>query len=313
MGRHRRVPEAARAAAPAAGAESARRARVSGPLRTGVIGASAAVAAGAVAMASGLLPGPAGLPGAGSDGDRGERVRVGAGAAEGAPAPGASSSGTSGSSPGSASAAPGAGRGSATERAARGSRDGGGPDREAGRRAAARDDAGRSRGHGRSGGNEDSGERASRSRDGAATADTGTGTTAGGSSRAPSEAERGAEAEVLALVNKERAKAGCHRVAADGPLAGLARDFSGAMDREGFFGHTAPDGAGPWDRARRLGITDLGGENIARGQADAHAVMDTWMHSPEHRANILDCDYRTLGVGTHFGPGGPWWTEDFGY
>ncbi len=57
----------------------------------------------------------------------------------------------------------------------------------------------------------------------------------------------------------------------------------------------------------------LAGENIARGQTDARAVVDTWTHSEGHRGNILDCGFRTLGVGVRFGPGGPWWTQDFGY
>ncbi|MEK8172713.1 CAP domain-containing protein [Streptomyces sp. M19] len=60
-------------------------------------------------------------------------------------------------------------------------------------------------------------------------------------------------------------------------------------------------------------MADLGGENIARGQATAQAVMDSWMNSPGHRANILNCEYRTLGVGAHFAPDGPWWTQDFGF
>ncbi len=37
------------------------------------------------------------------------------------------------------------------------------------------------------------------------------------------------------------------------------------------------------------------------------------MNSPGHRANILNCDYKTLGVGVHVGAGGPWWTQDFGF
>jgi uncharacterized protein YkwD len=85
------------------------------------------------------------------------------------------------------------------------------------------------------------------------------------------------------------------------------------MAARGFFDHTDPDGATPWDRAEKAGISDLGGENIARGQADAAAVMEAWMNSPGHRANILNCDFKTLGVGVHFGSGGPWWTQDFGY
>ena len=41
--------------------------------------------------------------------------------------------------------------------------------------------------------------------------------------------------------------------------------------------------------------------------------MDAWMNSEGHRANILNCDYTRLGVGVHDGPGGPWWTQDFGF
>jgi uncharacterized protein YkwD len=125
--------------------------------------------------------------------------------------------------------------------------------------------------------------------------------------------EAAAEAQVLKLVNQERDKVGCSAVSANSALTGLAEDFSKAMAALGFFDHTDPSGATPWDRAGKLGITDLGGENIARGQADAAAVMDAWMNSPGHKANILNCDFKTLGVGVHFGPGGPWWTQDFGY
>ncbi|MGW0333261.1 CAP domain-containing protein [Streptomyces sp. NPDC003011] len=126
-------------------------------------------------------------------------------------------------------------------------------------------------------------------------------------------AETQAAAEVLRLVNEERAKAGCDAVSANSALSGLAEDFSDAMAAQGFFDHTDPSGATPWDRATKAGITDLGGENIARGQADAAAVMAAWMDSPGHKANILNCDFKTLGVGVHFGSGGPWWTQDFGY
>ena len=126
-------------------------------------------------------------------------------------------------------------------------------------------------------------------------------------------AQAAAEAEVLKLVNDERAKVGCSPVAANSSLSELAENFSDAMAAQDFFDHTDPSGATPWDRAAKLGITSLGGENIARGQADAAAVMDAWMNSPGHKANILNCDFKTLGVGVHFGTGGPWWTQDFGY
>lgn len=126
-------------------------------------------------------------------------------------------------------------------------------------------------------------------------------------------ADASAQAAVLALVNQERSKVGCSPVTASDSLAALAQDFSEDMAARGFFGHTDPDGATPWDRAAKAGIQGLGGENIARGQADAQAVMDAWMNSDGHRANILNCDYKTLGIGVHFGSGGPWWTQDFGF
>ncbi|MEU9341850.1 CAP domain-containing protein [Streptomyces sp. NPDC048278] len=121
------------------------------------------------------------------------------------------------------------------------------------------------------------------------------------------------EAEVLKLVNEERAKVGCSALSANSSLTKLATAFSDDMAARDFFDHTDPDGRTPWDRAAAAGIANLGGENIARGQATAQAVMDAWMNSEGHRANILNCDFKTLGVGVHFGEGGPWWTQDFGY
>jgi uncharacterized protein YkwD len=132
-------------------------------------------------------------------------------------------------------------------------------------------------------------------------------------STAPGAAEQAADDEVLRLVNEQRAQAGCSPLTADSKLQALATAFSEEMAARNFFDHTDPDGRTPWDRAKAAGIGNLGGENIARGQADAAAVMDAWMNSPGHRANILNCSFTTLGVGVHFGTGGPWWTQDFGY
>ncbi len=122
-----------------------------------------------------------------------------------------------------------------------------------------------------------------------------------------------AEAEVLRLVNTERATVGCTPVTADARLASLAGAFSADMAARGFFDHTDPDGNTPWARAQKAGVSTLAGENIARGQVDAAAVMESWMNSDGHRANILNCDFKTMGVGVYFGDGGPWWTQDFGY
>ncbi|UYQ64647.1 CAP domain-containing protein [Streptomyces peucetius] len=122
-----------------------------------------------------------------------------------------------------------------------------------------------------------------------------------------------AEADVFDLVNAERAKVGCSPLKASGALSDLARAHSKDMADRGFFDHTNPDGETPWDRAEKAGVSGLGGENIARGQADAEAVMASWTSSEGHRANILNCDFTTMGVGVHMGDGGPWWTQNFGY
>ncbi|MFF4341903.1 sigma-70 family RNA polymerase sigma factor [Kitasatospora sp. NPDC001540] len=119
--------------------------------------------------------------------------------------------------------------------------------------------------------------------------------------------------QVLELVNSERAKAGCGPLTANAKLATAALRHSEDMAARNFFDHTNPDGAGPQQRIDAVGYAWSGwGENIARGQKDAAAVMDSWMNSPGHRANILNCKFTELGVGVHLGGGGPWWTQDFG-
>jgi uncharacterized protein YkwD len=117
---------------------------------------------------------------------------------------------------------------------------------------------------------------------------------------------------VLALVNAERATAGCAPLSADAALAAVARAHSADMRDRGFFSHTNPDGLDPFARARAAGITYSRAENIAYGQPDAAAVMTPWMASSGHRQNILNCQLRTLGVGVAQGAGGPWWTQLFG-
>ncbi|SDO37155.1 Uncharacterized conserved protein YkwD, contains CAP (CSP/antigen 5/PR1) domain [Klenkia soli] len=122
----------------------------------------------------------------------------------------------------------------------------------------------------------------------------------------------GPEGEVLALVNTERAAAGCGPVVADEGLAGVARAHSADMRDRGYFSHTSPDGQSPFDRAAAAGVSGARAENIAQGYADAASVMAGWMDSPGHRANILDCSLTRLGVGVADGDGGPWWTQLFG-
>ena len=121
----------------------------------------------------------------------------------------------------------------------------------------------------------------------------------------------GVEAEVLSLVNAARADAGCGALVADPGLAAVARAHSADMRDRGFFAHVNLAGQDPFQRASAAGVIARA-ENIARGQQDAAGVMASWMDSPGHRANILDCDLRSLGVGVATGAGGPWWTQVFG-
>ncbi|MFJ5731601.1 CAP domain-containing protein [Streptomyces paradoxus] len=121
------------------------------------------------------------------------------------------------------------------------------------------------------------------------------------------------EAQVLALVNKERAAAGCSPVTANDRLTRAADDYSDVMASSGVMSHTGPDGSTMTTRVEAAGYKwSTLGENIAQGQADAASVMKSWMNSPGHRANILNCSFKELGVGVHFGDGGPWWTQNFG-
>lgn len=119
--------------------------------------------------------------------------------------------------------------------------------------------------------------------------------------------------QVIALVNKERAANGCGPVTDNSELRDAAQKHSDDMAARNFFDHTNPDGVDPGARITAVGYRwSTYGENIARGQQTPESVMDSWMNSPGHRANILNCAYKELGVGVHNGSGGPWWTQDFG-
>ncbi|MEU9305252.1 CAP domain-containing protein [Streptomyces sp. NPDC048269] len=143
----------------------------------------------------------------------------------------------------------------------------------------------------------------------AATAGGGSGGSGGSSGGASGESE----SAVLALVNKERAAAGCGPLAVNAKLSAAARAYSDTMARSGVMSHTGPDGSTMTTRVEAAGYGwSRLGENIARGQADAGAVMNAWMNSPGHKANILNCAFREIGIGVHKGDGGPWWTQDFG-
>ncbi|WP_371502356.1 CAP domain-containing protein [Kitasatospora sp. NBC_00374] len=118
--------------------------------------------------------------------------------------------------------------------------------------------------------------------------------------------------QVAELVNAERAKAGCGPLRLDVKLNAAAQHHSDDMVARHFFDHADPDGRHADSRIEATGYRwSSWGENIAYGQADPAAVMDAWMHSPGHRANILNCDFKDIGIGVNFGAKGPWWTQVF--
>ncbi|WP_211266906.1 CAP domain-containing protein [Nonomuraea candida] len=118
-----------------------------------------------------------------------------------------------------------------------------------------------------------------------------------------------AENEVVRLTNAERAKAGCKPLKHDAKLRAAAYGHSKDMATKGYFDHDSPSGEGPGDRIRGSGFSPIStwGENIAAGQRTAAEVVNGWMDSPGHRANILQCSYTHIGVGLS----SYHWTQNF--
>ena len=118
-------------------------------------------------------------------------------------------------------------------------------------------------------------------------------------------------AQVISRVNDERAKSGCEPLSEESHLTKAAQDYSDQMSAENFFSHTSPDGTTFDQRIRNAGYAKPGAENIAKGQTSAAQVMDAWMNSEGHRANILNCSLTRIGVG--YTAKGSYWVQDFGY
>ncbi|MFJ1758866.1 CAP domain-containing protein [Amycolatopsis sp. NPDC088138] len=121
-------------------------------------------------------------------------------------------------------------------------------------------------------------------------------------------------AQVLQLTNSNRVQNGCKPLTADPQLAVAAQAHNDEMAKYRYFSHTGRKGENPAAR-----ITDAGyrwaqwAENIAAGQRTPTAVVDAWMHSPVHRANILDCSLREIGIAYSVDSAKKaYWTQDFG-
>ena len=109
------------------------------------------------------------------------------------------------------------------------------------------------------------------------------------------------EAEVLALVNKERAKKGCGPLKMNSALSAAAAGHAKAMGKQNFFSHTGKNGSTLRSRVKAAGYR--GGafaENIAAGYAAPEKAVAQWMNSSGHRKNILTCKYTETGIAMYY-------------
>lgn len=104
--------------------------------------------------------------------------------------------------------------------------------------------------------------------------------------------------EVADIVNQERTSQDLSPLSYDSQLAELAQKKAEDMAENGYFSHQSPTYGSAFDMMNEAGISyRSAGENIARGQRTPEAVMDSWMNSSGHRANILSSSYSSVGVG----------------
>lgn len=117
--------------------------------------------------------------------------------------------------------------------------------------------------------------------------------------------------EVVRLVNEERAKAGLPALTVDRGAASAAQVRAKEIERS--FSHTRPDGSSFNSALTEAGVNFSGaGENIAYGQNSPEKVMEGWMNSSGHRANILNSSYTSIGVGHYQNASGVnYWTQLF--
>ena len=118
------------------------------------------------------------------------------------------------------------------------------------------------------------------------------------------------EQEVIRLVNEIRAENGLKTLTYDWELSRVARYKSQDMKDNKYYSHTSPVYGTPFQMIRNFGISfRSAGENIAKGYTTPQAVVNGWMNSSGHRANILNANYTHIGVG--YVSGGNYWTQMF--
>ncbi len=120
------------------------------------------------------------------------------------------------------------------------------------------------------------------------------------------------ESEVLKLVNIERSKIGLRKLEMNSNLSTVARIKSNEMADKDYFSHTSPTYGSIFNMMTQFGIRyTVAGENIAMGYNSAQDVMNCWLNSPGHRANILNSRFGNLGVGHVNKNGTTYWTQIF--
>jgi len=122
--------------------------------------------------------------------------------------------------------------------------------------------------------------------------------------------QQSVEEEVVRLVNVERAKEGLSPLKIDWELARVAKYKAQDMHDKNYFSHTSPTYGSPFDMMKHFGISyTAAGENIAKGQKSAAQVVQAWMNSEGHRANIMSTKYTHIGVG--YVADGNYWSQMF--
>ena len=118
------------------------------------------------------------------------------------------------------------------------------------------------------------------------------------------------ESEVVRLVNEIRVQNGLKPLTANWELSRVARYKSQDMRDQGYFSHTSPTYGAPFQMIKSFGLSfRTVGESVAKGYATPQAVVNGWMNSSGHRANILNASYTQIGVG-YVGQG-HYWTQMF--
>lgn len=127
----------------------------------------------------------------------------------------------------------------------------------------------------------------------------------------PADEQSGYAAQVAALVNDERAAEGLAPLQTNDLLQQAAQQR--AQEIAEVFAHDRPDGTSCFTVLTEYGVSgySTAGENIAAGQGNPETVMNSWMNSPGHRANIMNGDFDTIGVGCAEINGRLYWVQLF--